>query len=165
MLFRSLSQTAASISTASGSNAIRLTAVVRPENVTLDKTVTWSSDNESVATVDAEGLVTAVAGGRANIIAAVGQVKANCAITVTQQSAGGDSNGGSTGGSSGGSTGGSSSGGSSGGSTGGATNGSGGGSVGEVPGGSTGGAPGGFIVPPTLVEDLEDDMKIGRAHV
>ncbi|MCI8650902.1 MAG: hypothetical protein HFF05_00480 [Oscillospiraceae bacterium] len=149
-----LSQTAASISTASGSNAIRLTAVVRPENVTLDKTVTWSSDNESVATVDAEGLVTAVAGGRANIIAAVGQVKANCAITVTQQSTGGDSNGGS----SGGSTGGSSSGGSSGGSTGGATNGSGGGSVGEVPGGSTGGAPGGFIVPPTLVEDLEDDV-------
>ena len=43
-----------------------LTATVSPDGAT-DKTVTWSSDNTSVATVDANGLVTAVAEGTATI--------------------------------------------------------------------------------------------------
>lgn len=43
-----------------------LIATVTPSDAT-DKTVTWSSDKESVATVDAEGKVTAVAVGTANI--------------------------------------------------------------------------------------------------
>jgi hypothetical protein len=43
-----------------------LTATVSPDGAA-DKTVTWSSDNTSVATVDANGLVTAVAEGIATI--------------------------------------------------------------------------------------------------
>ena len=45
-----------------------LTAAVEPANAT-DQTVTWSSSDESVATVDAYGVVTAVAAGEATITA------------------------------------------------------------------------------------------------
>ncbi|GAB1856093.1 hypothetical protein MHTCC0001_09280 [Flavobacteriaceae bacterium MHTCC 0001] len=44
----------------------QLTATVSPETA-LNKNVTWSSDNESVATVDANGLVTATGNGNAKI--------------------------------------------------------------------------------------------------
>ena len=43
-----------------------LTATVEPETAT-DQTVTWSSDNVSVATVSAEGIVTPVGAGEATI--------------------------------------------------------------------------------------------------
>ena len=46
----------------------QLTATVTPDTVT-DKTVTWSSSNTAVATVNANGLVTAVAQGTATITA------------------------------------------------------------------------------------------------
>ncbi len=46
-------------------------AVVLPANAT-NKTVTWSSSNTGVATVDANGLVTAVASGTARITATAG---------------------------------------------------------------------------------------------
>lgn len=46
--------------------------------------VTWSSDNEAIATVDANGKVTAVKPGVAHIIAAVGGVSASCEVTVTK---------------------------------------------------------------------------------
>lgn len=95
-----LDRTTGSLNTGS---TLGLTATVHPENVTLDKTVTWSSDNEGVATVNAEGLVTAVAAGTANITAAVGEARAICVLTVTRQSTSGGSTGGSTGGSGGGS--------------------------------------------------------------
>ena len=64
-----------------------LTATVTPANAT-DKTVTWSSDNESVATVDAAtGKVTAVAEGTANITATSGNGKSDsCAVTVSRKS-------------------------------------------------------------------------------
>lgn len=39
------------------------------EETLSDKTITWSSDNENVATVDATGTVTGVAAGKANITA------------------------------------------------------------------------------------------------
>ena len=84
-----------------------LTATVTPENAA-KKSVTWTSSDTSVATVAADGTVTAVKAGTAAITAtaADGSGKsATCTVTVT--------GGGSTGGSSGG--GGSSSGGSSGG--------------------------------------------------
>ena len=53
-----------------------------------DKTVTWSSDNTAVATVNAKGEVTAVAEGTANITATANDgsgVKATCAVTVKPQ--------------------------------------------------------------------------------
>lgn len=92
-------------------NTLGLTATVRPENVTLDKTVTWTSDDEGVATVNADGLVTAVAEGTANITAAIGEARAVCALTVTRQSGGGGGGGTGGGGTGGGSTGGGSTGG------------------------------------------------------
>lgn len=61
---------------------ITLTATVEPENAT-NKNVTWSSDNESVATVS-NGVVTGVAPGSAQITATTvdGGYKASCTVTV-----------------------------------------------------------------------------------
>ncbi len=47
---------------------LQLTATVLPEDAT-DKTVLWTSSDEAVVTVDAEGIVTAVGGGEATITA------------------------------------------------------------------------------------------------
>lgn len=60
-----------------------LEAVVNPEAAD-DKTVTWSSDNKSVATVDDKGVVTAVSVGKANITATTndGGYSAVCIVTV-----------------------------------------------------------------------------------
>lgn len=60
---------------------VTLTATVTPDNAT-DKTVTWSSSDNGVATV-AGGLVTGVAAGSATITAKAGDKTATCAITVT----------------------------------------------------------------------------------
>ena len=62
-----------------------LTATVAPENAT-DKTVTWTSDNEKIATV-ADGKVTAVASGTANITVTTtdGSKTATCAVTVADK--------------------------------------------------------------------------------
>ena len=57
----------------------QLTATVDPAGTA----VTWSSDQEEVATVDANGLVTAVAVGTAIITAKAGDKKATCTVTVT----------------------------------------------------------------------------------
>ena len=59
-----------------------LTATVLPDDAT-DPSVTWSSDNESVATVSETGLVTAVAIGTANITAQAGEKSDVCAVTVS----------------------------------------------------------------------------------
>jgi hypothetical protein len=61
----------------------QLTAVVAPENAT-NPTVTWSSSDETIATVDGNGLVTAVAAGAATITAAAGDQTAACEVTVTE---------------------------------------------------------------------------------
>lgn len=62
-----------------------LTATVLPSNAT-DKTVEWFSTNNKVATV-ANGVVTAVAAGTANITAKTtdGGFKAMCAVTVKEE--------------------------------------------------------------------------------
>lgn len=63
----------------------QLTATVKP-----DKTaVTYSSDNEKVATVDKNGLITAVAVGKATISAKAGTLTRKCAVTVTDGKGGG----------------------------------------------------------------------------
>lgn len=60
-----------------------LTATVTPSDAT-DKSVTWSSDKTSVATVDANGKVTAVAAGNAIITVTTkdGSKTATCSVTV-----------------------------------------------------------------------------------
>ncbi|MGN0629679.1 MAG: Ig-like domain-containing protein [Oscillospiraceae bacterium] len=62
-----------------------LTATVSPEDAT-DKSVTWSSDNEEVATVDENGLVTAVGAGVANITVKTvdGEFTDVCKVTVKE---------------------------------------------------------------------------------
>ena len=57
----------------------QLTAKVDPAGTA----VTWSSDKEEIATVDANGLVTAVAVGTAIITAKAGDKTATCEVTVT----------------------------------------------------------------------------------
>ena len=61
-----------------------LTATVQPANAT-NKNVTWSSDNETVATVNTNGNVTAVAAGTATITVTTedGTFTATCKVTVT----------------------------------------------------------------------------------
>ncbi len=61
-----------------------LTATVHPENAT-DKSVTWSSSNSSVATVDNNGNVTAVGAGSAKITVKTnnGGYEDYCDVTVT----------------------------------------------------------------------------------
>ena len=92
-----------------------LTATVKPDNAT-NPSVTWKSSDNSVATVNTKGTVTAHKAGTAEITATAeddSKVSATCKITVTDDttpSQPGGSTGGSTGGGS--SSGGSSSGGS-----------------------------------------------------
>ena len=61
---------------------VTLTATVKPDDAT-DKTVTWTSSNPAVATVDANGKVHAVAAGTATITAQAGDKTATCVVTVT----------------------------------------------------------------------------------
>ena len=62
-------------------DAATLTATVLPENAT-DKTLQWRSGNSNVATVNQEGIVTAVAAGTATITVSCGAAEASCAVTV-----------------------------------------------------------------------------------
>lgn len=59
-----------------------LKATVSPRDAT-EKTVAWSSDDPSVATVDQNGTVTAVNSGNATITASAGGLSATCEVTVT----------------------------------------------------------------------------------
>ena len=72
-----------------------LTATIPPDDAN-NKNVSWSSDKPSVATVDENGKVTAVAVGTANITVKTvdGEKTAVCAVTVTAKSGGGGSTGG-----------------------------------------------------------------------
>ncbi|SHJ75285.1 RICIN domain-containing protein, partial [Parasporobacterium paucivorans] len=61
----------------------KLTAIVAPVNAT-NKNVTWSSGNNNIATVSADGTVTAVGYGTATVTVrtADGNYTANCTVTV-----------------------------------------------------------------------------------
>ena len=58
-----------------------LVATVGPDDAT-DKTVSWSSSNPAVASVDASGVVTAIKSGEAVITAQAGEKTAECKVTV-----------------------------------------------------------------------------------
>ena len=80
-----LNHTTASLFTnaAGGATTLQLTATVTPSNA--DQTITWSSTNEAVATVNGTGLVTAVGNGTALITAQSAKqgVFASCTVTVS----------------------------------------------------------------------------------
>lgn len=61
-------------------------ATVEPADAT-DQTVSYTSSDEAVATVDAAGTVTAVAAGEATITAKLAGLEAACAVTVTDPAA------------------------------------------------------------------------------
>ncbi len=65
-------------------STLKLTALLSPSNAT-DKTVTWTSDNSSVASVDTEGLVTAKSAGSAKITATAGQKSDTVTVTVVAE--------------------------------------------------------------------------------
>ena len=71
-----------SVSLKTGETA-QLTAVVTPDNAA-DKTVTWTSSDEKIATV-ADGKITAVAPGTATITATAGDKSATCTVTVAKE--------------------------------------------------------------------------------
>lgn len=58
----------------------QLEAVVKPDGT--DVTVVWESDNEAVASVDADGIVSGVSIGTAVITASAGDASAECKVTV-----------------------------------------------------------------------------------
>lgn len=60
---------------------LQLTATVLPENAT-DKTVTWSSSDESVATVDANGFITALSEGSVSVYAVCNEAQGSYALDV-----------------------------------------------------------------------------------
>ena len=68
-------------------NTESLTAIIAPTNAT-NKNVTWSSSNESVATVSSDGKVTAISKGTAIITVTTkeGGYTASCTVNVTENS-------------------------------------------------------------------------------
>ena len=81
----SLNNTSAELNTG---ETLQLTATVLPSNAT-NKTVTWTTSNSTVATVNSNGLVTAKAVGNATIIARTtdgSNLSASCSVTVKQSS-------------------------------------------------------------------------------
>ena len=63
-------------------NTVTLNAAVLPEEVADETTVTWTSSDEEVATVDENGKVTAIAAGETTITAIAGEKSATYKLTV-----------------------------------------------------------------------------------
>lgn len=91
ILSSSISIEPSSASILEGSN-LQLHATILPEN-TSNSSVTWTSNNNNVATVDANGLVTAKKRGNATITAKTSDgsnISANCSIRVLRADVNGD---------------------------------------------------------------------------
>lgn len=71
-----------------------LTLYAEPEEVDVSAAV-WTSSDESIATVDEEGTVTAVAEGEATVTATLGGMEAVCEVTVSDKTSAGSSSSGS----------------------------------------------------------------------
>ncbi len=67
-------------------NSEKLTATVKPDDA-VNKNVTWTSSDESIATVDENGNVKAIKEGQATITATIEgtDIKADCIVTVTKK--------------------------------------------------------------------------------
>ena len=63
-------------------NTVALNATVLPEEIADETSVTWTSSDEKVATVDENGKVTAIAAGEATITANAGEKSATYKLTV-----------------------------------------------------------------------------------
>ena len=83
----------------------QLTATANPDGASIDG-IAFASDAPDVATVDKEGNVTAIADGKATITTSVGDVSAECVVTVdsTSNSSTGSASSGNNGNSNGGSS-------------------------------------------------------------
>ena len=57
---------------------------MKPDEAT-DKTVTWTSSDDTIAKVDANGLVKGIQPGNAVITAKAGDCSATCQVTVTEK--------------------------------------------------------------------------------
>lgn len=65
-------------------DTLQLVGNVLPEDAS-NTQITWSSENEAKATVNADGLVTAISAGKVNIVASIGEIKATCQVTVMEK--------------------------------------------------------------------------------
>lgn len=72
------------LSLAKGESSKALHVIYNPENTTDDKTVTWTSADEKIATVK-DGVVTAKSVGNTTITATVGKHTATCNVAVTSK--------------------------------------------------------------------------------
>lgn len=77
----SITLSAATLSLEEGKTAT-LTAVVLPDTAT-NKTVTYTNTDSQVASIDANGLITALKAGQTTITAKAGEKTASCTVTVT----------------------------------------------------------------------------------
>ena len=71
----------------------QLTILYNPADTTDAKDVTWSSSDESVATIDQNGLLTAVKAGKTTITAKVGDKEVSYELTVTAKKIDNSNNG------------------------------------------------------------------------
>ena len=78
---KSISLNESNVSLKKGAQS-KLEVIYNPENTNVDKTITWSSDNEAVATVKEDGTVVGVSSGIATITAKVKDKKATCKVYV-----------------------------------------------------------------------------------
>lgn len=84
----SLNQATATLFSNSSPMTMTLSVNGAPEGTT----VIWNTSDDSVATVDENGVVTARSNGTATITATVGSMSADCIVTVTRQVTGGGGN-------------------------------------------------------------------------
>lgn len=63
---------------------LTVSATIQPSNATFDG-ITWSSTNSQIASVSTSGQVLALSEGNSTIIAAIGNISAQCQITVKPQ--------------------------------------------------------------------------------